>query len=202
MLLTSYIPLDVETFIWVVVGTVFVFFVAILTLRRAWVNFDVWPLQRHPLGRARGWVQPVSEPIPLETARDGNPHFTRKLHLNLSTGQSAILIQVSANTQVAIREVNLRCTGEGGVKPAVILLSDQDPRGARFEWTADDAGGMDLFYTGPKAASKGREISYGAFITSSEPWSGTLRLSFDLAPGNGLEFRFPVIVSGPEDQAR
>jgi hypothetical protein len=201
MLLATGIPLDEGTFIWVIVGTVFVVFVAVLTLRRAWVNFDVWPLQRHPLGTARGWIQAVSEPISLETARDGIPHFTRKLPLNLSTGQSAILIQVTANTQVAIHEVSLVCAGDGGVKPDVILLSDQDPRGATFVWAANDAGGSDLFYTSLKAASKGRAIYYGAFITSSEPWSGTLRLSFDIAPGNGMEFEFPVVVKNSEGPA-
>ena len=202
MLLTSGIPLDQGTFIWVVVGTVFVVFVAVLTLRRAWVSFEVWPVQRHPLGRARGWVQRVSEPIPLETARAGNPQFTPKLQLKLSPGQSAILIQLNSNTRVEIREVNIRCKDGDGARPTVILLSDQDPRGIRFEWTADDAGGMDLFYASPKAVPKGRAISYGAFINSPEPWSGTLSLSFDMSPGNGMEFRFPVMVAGPEDQAR
>jgi hypothetical protein len=198
----SGIPLDAGTFIWVVVGTVIVFFVAVLTLRRAWVSFQVWPLQRRPFGRARGWVQPVSEPIPLETARAGNPHFTRKLPLNLSPGQSAVLIQLSANTRVEIHAVNLRCTAGDGVKPTVLLLSDQDPRGANFEWTTDNAGGMDLFYTSPRAVNKGRSVSYGAFIDSPEPWSGTLGLSFDVSPGNGMDIGFPMVVSGPDDQVQ
>ena len=196
MLLTSGISLAAGTFIWVVVGTVLVVFVAALTLRRAWASFEVWPLQRRPLGRAQGWVQPVSEPIPLETARAGNPHFTPKLRLDLSPGQSALLIQVSAKTGIDIREVTLRCTPGDGVKPTVILLSDQDPRGTKFEWTADGSGGMDLFYPSPRSVSKGRTISYGAFITSTEPWSGTLSLSFVVSPGGVMEFRFPVVVGG------
>jgi hypothetical protein len=65
-----------------------------------------------------------------------------------------------------------------------------------FEWTADDMGGVDLFYNSPKATSKGKTLSYGAFITSPEPWTGTLNLLFDVSPGNGMEFRFPTIVSG------
>ena len=200
MLLSTGIPLDQGTFIWVVVGTALVVFVVLLTLRRAWVSFDVWPLQRRPLGRARRWIQAVSEPISLETARDGNPHFTRKLQLNLGLGQSALLIQVSANTQVEIREVNLRCTGDGGGRPTVILLSDQDPRGATFGVDRGRRGRDESLLYQPRGASKGRAISYGAFITSPDPWSGSLTLSFDLEPGTGMEFMFPVRVSGAEDE--